>query len=153
MLQRREADLFLGDIAISRERKSAVEFSFFTLADSGAFATHSPGVLNEALALIRPFQWNVWPLVIITFFAVGPILYLIISLPIKWNLVQLKASKIKHTFYMEYLQEISYGYRVSQHQTSTDGLFEKCLWFTTSVFLKQSIYYFGFIICVFLFFI
>lgn len=141
MLQRREADLFLGDIAISRERRSAVEFSFFTLADSGAFATHSPGILNEALALIRPFQWNVWPLLLLTFIVVGPILYFIIILPIKWNLVELKARKIKPKFHIEYLRELSYGCRLNPERSSTAGLFEKCVWFTTSVFLKQSIDY------------
>uniref|UniRef100_A0A182LT48 Uncharacterized protein n=1 Tax=Anopheles culicifacies TaxID=139723 RepID=A0A182LT48_9DIPT len=52
MLQRREVELYLGDVAVTWERMKAVEFSFFTLADSAAFVTHAPRKLNEALALL-----------------------------------------------------------------------------------------------------
>jgi len=45
-------------MAITYERSKVVEFSFITLADSGAFVTHAPSRLNEALALLRPFQWQ-----------------------------------------------------------------------------------------------
>ena len=41
------------------ERLQAVEFSFLTLADSGAFLTHAPDKLSETLAIIRPFRWEV----------------------------------------------------------------------------------------------
>lgn len=54
-----EADLFLGDVALTYERANFAEFSFITLADSGAFVTHAPSKLNEALALLRPFHWQV----------------------------------------------------------------------------------------------
>ncbi|CAG9785250.1 unnamed protein product [Diatraea saccharalis] len=40
------------------ERLQAVEFSFLTLADSGAFLTHAPAKLSETLAIIRPFRWE-----------------------------------------------------------------------------------------------
>lgn len=51
--------MFIGDVALTYERSKFVEFSFVTLADSGAFITHAPSKLNEALALLRPFQWEV----------------------------------------------------------------------------------------------
>uniref|UniRef100_A0AAG5CPX1 Ionotropic glutamate receptor L-glutamate and glycine-binding domain-containing protein n=1 Tax=Anopheles atroparvus TaxID=41427 RepID=A0AAG5CPX1_ANOAO len=86
MLQRREVDLYLGDVAVTWERMKAVEFSFFTLADSAAFVTHAPRKLNEALALVHPFQLTVWPPVIITILISGPILFLIISTPFRWSL-------------------------------------------------------------------
>lgn len=54
-----EGDLFIGDVALTEERSNFVEFSFITQADSGAFVTHAPRKLNEALALLRPFQWEV----------------------------------------------------------------------------------------------
>ena len=54
-----EADFFIGDLTVTYERSQAVEFSFLTLVDSELFLTHSPGLLNEALALIRPFHWIV----------------------------------------------------------------------------------------------
>lgn len=51
--------MFIGDMGVTYERSGAAEFSFMTLADSGAFVTHAPSRLNEALALLRPFQWQV----------------------------------------------------------------------------------------------
>lgn len=51
--------MFLGDVTLTLERRKLVEFSFITLADSGAFLTHAPGRLNEAFALIQPFQSEV----------------------------------------------------------------------------------------------
>lgn len=56
---KQEADFFIGDLTVTYERSQAVEFSFLTLVDSELFLTHSPGLLNEALALIRPFHWIV----------------------------------------------------------------------------------------------
>lgn len=63
----------------------AFEFTFFTLADSGAFVTHVPKSLNEALALIRPFQWEVWFLFIFTIFVSGPAIYFVIVMPSWWQ--------------------------------------------------------------------
>lgn len=83
--QFQEADMFLGDIPISWERMKAVDFTFFTLADSGAFITHAPKQLNEAFALIRPFRFNVWPALFITIAISGPMLYLIIIIPMMWE--------------------------------------------------------------------
>ena len=81
----KEADLLLGDITITWERIKAVEFSFFTLADSGAFATHAPKRLNEALALVRPFRWEVWPLLLFTIVISGPAFYVLIAIPSMWE--------------------------------------------------------------------
>jgi hypothetical protein len=107
-----EADFFIGDVALSHERSNYVEFSFITLADSGAFITHAPSKLNEALALLRPFQWQVWPAIGVTFVVVGPVLYAIIALPNAWRP----------------------RFRVRSHAR----LLFDCTWFTTTVLLKQS---------------
>ncbi|XP_030764108.1 ionotropic receptor 40a-like [Sitophilus oryzae] len=111
MLQR-EADLFIGDVGITYERSHAVEFSFITLADSGAFVTHAPSRLNEALALLRPFQWQVWPAIGVTFIIVGPFLYALIALPNLWQP----------------------RFRVRSHAR----LFFDCTWFTVTILLKQT---------------
>ncbi|CAH0550024.1 unnamed protein product [Brassicogethes aeneus] len=107
-----EADFFLGDVALTFERLNFVEFSFITLADSGAFVTHAPGKLNEALALLRPFHWQVWPAIGVTFIIVGPVLYAIIALPNTWQP----------------------RYRV----TSQAKLFFECTWYTITILLKQN---------------
>ncbi|KAJ8928413.1 hypothetical protein NQ314_019002, partial [Rhamnusium bicolor] len=112
LIWRREADLFIGDVALTYERSGFVEFSFITLADSGAFVTHAPSKLNEALALLRPFQWQVWPAIGVTFFVVGPILYAIIALPNIWQP----------------------RFRVRSHAR----LFFDCTWFTVTILLKQT---------------
>ncbi|XP_068893877.1 ionotropic receptor 40a-like isoform X2 [Tenebrio molitor] len=112
LIWKREADFFIGDVALSHERSNYVEFSFITLADSGAFITHAPSKLNEALALLRPFQWQVWPAIGVTFVVVGPVLYAIIALPNAWRP----------------------RFRVRSHAR----LLFDCTWFTTTVLLKQT---------------
>ncbi|KAK9877493.1 hypothetical protein WA026_018604 [Henosepilachna vigintioctopunctata] len=112
MIWRREADLFIGDVALTEERSNFVEFSFITLADSGAFITHAPSKLNEALALLRPFQWEVWPAIAITFIIMGPVLYAIVALPNFWQP----------------------RFQVRSHAR----LFFDCTWFTITILMKQT---------------
>ena len=140
MLQKLQGDLFLGDISITLERRQAVEFSFFTLADAAGFVTHAPRYLNEALALVRPFRFNVWPPLIITIILSGPILYFIISAPYKWDII--KETPPFH--YIEYIKEMSYGLR-SRKVEKTDQmtineppeLLDKCIWYTINIYLRQ----------------
>lgn len=112
LVWKRKAEFFIGDVALTLERSQAVEFSFLTLADSGAFVTHAPSKLNEALALLRPFHWQVWPAILVTLIVSGPILYVIIALPNIWQP----------------------RFRVRSHSR----LFFDCAWFTTTVILRQS---------------
>ncbi|CAH1115494.1 unnamed protein product, partial [Psylliodes chrysocephalus] len=114
LISRREADLYIGDVGLTYERFNFVEFSFITLADSGAFVTHAPSQLNEALALLRPFQWQVWPAIGITVLIVGPIFYLLIALPNLWQ----PRFKVR----------------------SYTRLFFDCTWFTVTILLKQTTY-------------
>ncbi|XP_060527847.1 ionotropic receptor 40a-like [Cylas formicarius] len=112
LISRREADLFIGDVGLTYERSSVVEFSFITLADSGAFVTHAPSRLNEALALLRPFQWEVWPAIAVTFLVFGPFLYAVIALPNAWHPKFIVQSQAR--------------------------LFCDCTWFTVTILLKQT---------------
>ncbi|XP_073951275.1 ionotropic receptor 40a-like isoform X2 [Choristoneura fumiferana] len=107
---KRKADFFLGDVSVTWEGLQAVEFSFLTLADSGAFLTHAPAKLSETLAIIRPFQWEVWPLVAATLLMTGPALWAVIAAPSLWQ---------------------------KGHKNQL-ALFYNCCWFTTSLFLRQS---------------
>lgn len=169
LIQRREADLLLGDVTITWERREAVEFSFFTLADSGAFATHAPKRLNEALVLVRPFRYEVWPLLLFTIAITGPAFYFIIAIPYKWQttdegtrprmhtwkrLKQHKPPPIYKNPIFAYTMEMRYSIRdveafnrrdlqrkaFRQHSPIhklPENLFEKCVWFTITLFLKQ----------------
>ncbi|GBP37720.1 Ionotropic receptor 40a [Eumeta japonica] len=112
LIWKRKADFFLGDVTMTWERLQAVEFSFLTLADSAAFLTHAPDKLSETLALIRPFQWEVWPLVCATLIVAGPALWAVIAAPSLWRLSRTPIDQLK--------------------------LFSDCCWFTTSLFLRQS---------------
>nr|XP_043069712.1 ionotropic receptor 40a [Drosophila bipectinata] len=117
LLQSGHADFFLGDVGLSSERLKAIEYSFFTLADSGAFATHAPRRLNEALAILRPFKPDIWPYLILTIVFSGPMFYFIISIPYLWR---------RH-------------YITSDVEVKRPvELFQKCIWFTLRLFLKQS---------------
>ncbi|XP_031329082.1 ionotropic receptor 40a [Photinus pyralis] len=112
LIGKRKADFFIGDVTLTLERLSVVEFSFLTLADSVAFVTHAPSRLNEALALVRPFHWQVWPAVVATLIISGPILYVLIALPNRWQPRRQIPSRCK--------------------------LFFECCWFTTTLFFKQT---------------
>uniref|UniRef100_A0A1I8Q5I7 Ionotropic glutamate receptor C-terminal domain-containing protein n=1 Tax=Stomoxys calcitrans TaxID=35570 RepID=A0A1I8Q5I7_STOCA len=159
LLQQGLADLFLGDVSLSWERRKAIEFSFFTLADSGAFATHAPRLLNEALAILRPFKANVWPYLILTILVSGPVFYFIIYIPFRWQegfKVQRMENSQKNSYYLVYIKEITRmdtklklrlkqmeeGIRQREEDDETcelpENLFNKCIWFTVQLFLKQS---------------
>uniref|UniRef100_A0A1A9X076 Ionotropic glutamate receptor C-terminal domain-containing protein n=1 Tax=Glossina brevipalpis TaxID=37001 RepID=A0A1A9X076_9MUSC len=147
LLQSGLADFFLGDVSLSWERRKVIEFSFFTLADSGAFATHAPRRLNEALAILRPFKPDVWPYLILTIMFSSPIFYFIIATPFKW---QSKNNINKQPeFHMVYIREITHiEGRIERQQQQQEihreeteipkNLFDKCFWFTVQLFLKQS---------------
>ncbi|XP_032511314.2 ionotropic receptor 40a [Danaus plexippus] len=106
----RKADFFIGDVTMTWERLQAVEFSFLTLADSGAFLTHAPDKLSETLAIIRPFRWEVWPLVFATILVTGPALWVVIATPYIWQ----------------------------RRERDQMELLNNCCWFTTSLFLRQT---------------
>ncbi|XP_059061371.1 ionotropic receptor 40a [Achroia grisella] len=110
LIWKRKADFFVGDVTMTWERLQAVEFSFLTLADSGAFLTHAPAKLSETLAIIRPFQWEVWPLVCATVLVTGPALWVVIAAPSLWQ----------------------------RRHYNQWGLLNNCCWFTTTLFLRQS---------------
>ncbi|XP_068150991.1 ionotropic receptor 40a [Drosophila tropicalis] len=151
MLQTGLADFFLGDVGLSWERRKAIEFSFFTLADSGAFATHAPRRLNEALAIMRPFKPDIWPYLILTIVFSGPIFYCIIAMPYKWRnrRITLDVEQLGDLcIYMAYIKEITPCVvkikhrrpkrRMPMEPKMPTQLFEKCIWFTLRLFLKQS---------------
>nr|QZH55076.1 ionotropic receptor 40a [Achelura yunnanensis] len=110
LIWKRKAPFFIGDMTMTWERLQAVEFSFLTLADSGAFLTHAPAKLSETLAIIRPFRWEVWPLVLATLLATGPALWIVIAAPSLWR----------------------------KRRRNQLQLFNDCCWFTTTLFLRQS---------------
>ncbi len=133
------------------------DFSFFTLPDSGAFLTHAPRRLNEAFALLYPFQSEVWPLLIFTVIVSGPILFLMIAIP-QW-IIDRRAVKIlrkpKTFFSMTYIREITGEVTFRQRRANKRNreeylkvgeivggkkdskLFANCVWFTCCIFLGQ----------------
>lgn len=119
-----------------------VEFSFFTLPDSGAFLTHAPKRLSEAFALVYPFQKEVWPLVILTVIVVGPILYALVALPEK---LRAKSRPLRSFHDITYIREITRDTsRLNLPVTADrskpwlgDGLLSRCIWYTCHIFLRQ----------------
>jgi hypothetical protein len=96
---------------------------------------------------VRPFRYEVWPPVIMTILLSGPVLYLIISIPIWWRRRIESREIIASTFYMEYIQEMNYGVRnvaaLNNFAPAGDDvrLLNKCIWFTMNVYLRQCEYY------------
>ena len=147
-----------GDIVVTYERMQEVEFSFFTLPDSGAFLTHAPRRLSEAFALVYPFQMEVWPALIFTIIITGPILYFMIIIPEWMRSKSRKGKLLEHpakSFYnMIYIKEITRlpASNLKRHvtntnaaendrQVSTEGLLARCVWFKCQIFLRQCSFY------------
>ncbi len=61
MVHRREDPFhfYLGDTTQTYTRNSAVEFSFFVLADSGAFVTQAPERFIPADIMLRCFKLEI----------------------------------------------------------------------------------------------
>lgn len=112
-----------GDIVVTYEKMQEVEFSFFTLPDSGAFLTHAPHRLSEALALVYPFQMEVWPALIFTIVITGPILYFMIIVP-EWidrrKRTRNLREKPKTFFNLIYIKEITKGFS-NINSTAAEG--------------------------------
>lgn len=125
------------------EKMQEVDFSFFTLPDSGAFLTHAPRRLSEAFALVYPFHKDVWSLLVITVAVVGPILYLLIVIPDllkkKWR----KRLQLKPFHDIAYIREMGITSRrmllryERPRRVKDDGLLSRCVWFTCHIFLRQ----------------
>jgi hypothetical protein len=135
-----------GDIVVTYEKMQEVEFSFFTLPDSGAFLTHAPRRLSEAFALVYPFQKDVWPPLVITCAIVGPILYLLIVVSERMKRKRRKRYHLKTFYSIVYIREmgIAKGRRFAlknerPRRLKEDGLLSKCVWFTCHIFLRQCI--------------
>jgi hypothetical protein len=125
------------------EKMQEVDFSFFTLPDSGAFLTHAPRRLSEAFALVYPFQKDVWPPLVITVAVVGPILYLLIVIPDSLKRKRRKRQQMKSFHDMVYINEMrmagkSLRWRHERlKKLKEDGLLSRCVWFACHIFLRQ----------------
>ena len=131
--------MLFGDIVVTYEKMHQVEFSFFTLADSGAFLTHATRRLSEALALIYPFKWDVWPALIFTIILTGPALYIITILPdLIWNKNIL--SSFHHITYIKEITRRPKRREISKYPDMTlnrIGLFNRCVWYSMHIYLRQ----------------
>lgn len=60
MVYRGEADLVVSELAITKERSEAVEFSYpFTVSDV-TFVTQKPQFISDIDSIFEPFDWEVW---------------------------------------------------------------------------------------------
>ena len=120
-----------------------VEFSFFTLPDSGAFLTNAPRRLSEAFALVYPFHKDVWPPLITTIVVVGPILYLMINVTERMKRRWRRKIHLNSYYNLVYIREMGRVRRVkfqndkTPSQLKEDGLLSRCVWFTVHIFLRQ----------------
>ncbi|GAB6024839.1 hypothetical protein CHUAL_009957 [Chamberlinius hualienensis] len=83
----KSVDLALGAITITVERANAVEFTAHFLEDTSSILSRKPPILSRILIFFQIFPWQVWLLLFISVFIVGPILavfeYAIKSLSVK----------------------------------------------------------------------
>jgi hypothetical protein len=116
----KQAHIFFGDVVATNEMMEKVEFSFFTLPDSGCFLTHAPSRLSEFFALLYPFHANVYPPLAITIVTTGPILYLLIAAHAKMREKQTKSKKASLTSFHDiiYIREMYGGKKMVGITTS-----------------------------------
>lgn len=123
-----------GDIVVTYERMQEVEFSFFTLPDSGAFLTHAPRRLSEAFALVYPFHKDVWPPLIVTVVVVGPVLYFMV---LAIERAQRKRRQPSSYHNIIYIREMRCHRMIEDKRARHEGLLSRCVWFTCHIFLRQ----------------
>lgn len=111
--------------------------------------THSPRRLSEALALVRPFTWDVWIVLCITVFVSGPALFLIVIMPIRIRnrILRKVFAKPKTFHHIVYMREINRNTRIKfnlkrkrlRHLNDEEpsNMLSQCIWFTVNVYLKQ----------------
>ncbi|KAG7153726.1 Ionotropic receptor 40a-like 4, partial [Homarus americanus] len=75
-VERVEADFSLN-IAITQDREEKVDCTIGYHVEPITFATSKPRLLNQALALLRPFTPEVWAAFVATLVMVGPFYYLV----------------------------------------------------------------------------
>lgn len=64
LVQRDEVDVVVPDLAITRGRKKAAEFSYPYFYDGFTFATKKPEFLPKFLAVVYPFTFELWILIV-----------------------------------------------------------------------------------------
>ncbi|GBO10245.1 hypothetical protein AVEN_84487-1 [Araneus ventricosus] len=69
-IQKNEADIAINEIIINQERSRVVDFSTTYSTDEMAFAIKKPEAVPTAMALIHPFDTNIWILTIIALFLI-----------------------------------------------------------------------------------
>lgn len=75
MVQKKEADISFGNLAITEERTLAVDFSFPYVYSSVTFITDQPGYTSDSFAVFQPFSLIVWCIIFFTLMLVALISY------------------------------------------------------------------------------
>ncbi len=78
--------MYLGDTTQTYTRNSAVDYSYQTLPDSGAFVIKAPTRLNPPDLLLRPYNSLSWLLIGLSF----AFTYLVLFISHRWTLFQAK---------------------------------------------------------------
>ncbi|XP_076030916.1 putative glutamate receptor [Oratosquilla oratoria] len=74
-VQRYDADFSLN-VAFTGDREKVIDYTVGYYNDPLTFCTTKPRPLNQALALIKPFQWRVWVAFIAMLVVAGPVYFL-----------------------------------------------------------------------------
>ncbi|XP_045599811.1 glutamate receptor ionotropic, delta-1 isoform X2 [Procambarus clarkii] len=98
-VERMEADFSLN-VAITQDREEKVDCTIGYHVEPITFATSKPRLLNQALALLRPFTHEVWLAFAATLVLAGPFYYMVCRLSSRGDATLAPPSVIRACFYV-----------------------------------------------------
>ncbi|XP_076348087.1 putative glutamate receptor [Tachypleus tridentatus] len=85
MIHRKEADIALGMLSITEERKEAVDFTMPYAYDAVVFVTKAPNAKGRLLSIIKPLRWQIWFAVFLSLVLATTFLIFINSITRRWR--------------------------------------------------------------------
>ncbi|XP_022243778.1 glutamate receptor ionotropic, delta-1-like [Limulus polyphemus] len=130
MVHRKEADIAIDSIAITEEREEAVDFTSPYVYDSVRFVTSAPKNKDRALAIIKPFSWQVWLGICLSVFVATSVVTFI-SIVMK---TRNRPSQWANTLWYVTGCLISQGGRISLYNYCSVRVFLAIWWFIAVIF-------------------
>ncbi|XP_076353788.1 glutamate receptor ionotropic, delta-1-like [Tachypleus tridentatus] len=130
MVHRKEADIAIDSIVVTEERQEAVDFTLPYVYDSVRFVTSAPKVKDRALAIIKPFSWQVWLGVFLSVFMATSV---ITFTSIIMN-TQIRSTQWANTLWYVMGCLVSQGGKISLYNSYSVRLFLAIWWFFAVIF-------------------
>ncbi|XP_076314970.1 putative glutamate receptor [Tachypleus tridentatus] len=75
MLERKEADIAVGSLTITRDREDAIDFTFPFYEEPTKILLPKPETESKLWTVAKPFRWQVWLAVLLVLFLISTTIY------------------------------------------------------------------------------